>query len=294
MFFLADTRKDDLVRPSNGDSLLHQEFNTVYPFTNENIAGYMKDLDLTNKKIITVAGSGDHVINAISRGATDITVFDINPLAKYYLDLRIAAIKNLSYHNYVHTFLYRDNNMDSSQIESFDMPEDSMKFWIEKLYLRNGGWLSLRKSSMFNQEFIDPKLVYLCNLYFDEYVYEEIKKRLDNTSIIFHNTNLKNLELKQQYDYMFLSNISDYSNLMYDSNPTENYAYLMQEFLKYVQTIYMSYLFGITEDDLNVYQEDLIMFSQILGGIKLEMFDTSLFIDAKNPTKDGVFVITRK
>ena len=93
---------------------------------------------------------------------------------------------------------------------------------------------------------------------------------------------------------MFLSNISDYSNLMYDSNPTENYAYLIQEFLKYVQTIYMSYLFGITEDDLNVYQEDLIMFSQILGGIKLEMFDTSLFIDAKNPTKDGVFVITRK
>lgn len=28
-----------------------EKFNSIYPFTTENIAGYMKDLDLTNKRI---------------------------------------------------------------------------------------------------------------------------------------------------------------------------------------------------------------------------------------------------
>ena len=37
-----------------------ERFNKVYPFTTENIAGYM-DMDLTNKRIITVTGSGDHI-----------------------------------------------------------------------------------------------------------------------------------------------------------------------------------------------------------------------------------------
>ena len=30
-----------------------ERFNSIYPFTSENIAGYMKELDLTDKKVIT-------------------------------------------------------------------------------------------------------------------------------------------------------------------------------------------------------------------------------------------------
>ena len=35
-----------------------ERFNSIYPFTSENIAGYMKGLDLTDKKVITHAVLG--------------------------------------------------------------------------------------------------------------------------------------------------------------------------------------------------------------------------------------------
>ena len=58
-------------------------FDVIYPFTSENIAGYMEDLDLTDKKVITVTASSDHILNAIAQGATNITTFDINPETRY-------------------------------------------------------------------------------------------------------------------------------------------------------------------------------------------------------------------
>ena len=74
-----------------------ERFSSIYSFTTENIAGYMNELDLTDKKVITVTGSSDHIINVILKGCTDITTFDINPLTKYYMDLKLSAIKELSY-----------------------------------------------------------------------------------------------------------------------------------------------------------------------------------------------------
>ena len=58
-----------------------EKFNSIYLFTTENIKGYMDELDLTNKKIITVTASSDHIINAILKGATKILTFDINILS---------------------------------------------------------------------------------------------------------------------------------------------------------------------------------------------------------------------
>ena len=49
-----------------------ERFSSIYLFTTENIAGYMNELDLTDKKIITVTGSSDHIINAILKGCNNI------------------------------------------------------------------------------------------------------------------------------------------------------------------------------------------------------------------------------
>ena len=61
-------------------------FNSIYPFTSENIAGYMKYLSLTGKKVITVTGSTDHILNVILQGAAEITTFDINPYMVLLMD----------------------------------------------------------------------------------------------------------------------------------------------------------------------------------------------------------------
>ena len=78
-----------------------ERFDSIYPFTTENISGYMSSLDLSNKRVITVTGSGDHVINAIKAGSSEITTFDINPLSKNNLDLKLSGIKFLSYEDFL-------------------------------------------------------------------------------------------------------------------------------------------------------------------------------------------------
>ena len=73
------------------------EFSKIYPFTTENIAGYIDYFDFDDKSLLTVGSSGDQILNAFYNGARDITLFDINEYAKYYVYLKIAAILSLSY-----------------------------------------------------------------------------------------------------------------------------------------------------------------------------------------------------
>ena len=70
-------------------------FEEIYPFTTENIAGYIDYFDLQDKSLLTVGSSGDQIINAAFKRAKDITLLDINPYAKYLIKLRI---KNLRVH----------------------------------------------------------------------------------------------------------------------------------------------------------------------------------------------------
>ena len=125
-------------------------FNSIYPFTSENIAGYMKYLNLTGKKVITVTGSTDHILNVILQGAAEITTFDINPLTKPYMDLKISALKNLSYEDFINLLLFESNmNLDYSIISSLDMSDESKMFWLEQLSKFDNNGIELRNSSLF-------------------------------------------------------------------------------------------------------------------------------------------------
>ena len=53
----------------------------IYSFTTENISGYFEQLQFTNKDVLTVAASGDHIINSFYKGAKTAIGFDINYLA---------------------------------------------------------------------------------------------------------------------------------------------------------------------------------------------------------------------
>ena len=77
--------------------LYHNYFCWLYPFTNENIGAYFSKLDFKDKSVLTVTSSGDHIINSILMGAKEVDAFDVNPLAKHYSELKIAAIKSLTF-----------------------------------------------------------------------------------------------------------------------------------------------------------------------------------------------------
>ena len=80
-----------------GKFCYNSEFSRIYSFATENIAGYIDYFDFDNKSLLTVGSSGDQVLNAFYNGARDITLFDINEYAKYYVYLKISAILSLSY-----------------------------------------------------------------------------------------------------------------------------------------------------------------------------------------------------
>ena len=53
------------------------------------------DCLVDRKKVLSTIASGDQILNSILYGAKDIEGFDISVFPKYYLNLKIAAIKNL-------------------------------------------------------------------------------------------------------------------------------------------------------------------------------------------------------
>ena len=79
-------------------------FSRIYTFTTENISGYLKYFDLKDKTLLTVGSSGDQILNAYFYGARDITLYDINPYAKYYIYLKVAAILSLDYKEFQYFF----------------------------------------------------------------------------------------------------------------------------------------------------------------------------------------------
>lgn len=269
-----------------------ERFKSIYLFTTENIAGYMKDLDLNNKKIITVCASGDHVLNAIVKGCKDITTFDINPYTKYYLDLKISAIKELSYECFLDMFLYDSkSSFDYNIISKLDMPSESKNFWLDKLKEYNNKGLNLKNSKIFNTKYFNPISKIKQNLYLNKENYNIIKNKIDDVSVKFIQIDLKDLYFENHFDYMFLSNISDYLNLMYKDNYLESYKNKIIELHKKVSNIYFAYLYDIGNNNPRSDIDNIDKVKEVFYNIEIKTFETALEGKQNKRKKDGVLVL---
>ena len=269
-----------------------ERFNSIYPFTTENIAGYMKDLDLTGKKIITVTASSDHIINAILKGARNITTFDISPKTKYYMDLKLGSIEKLSFKEFLEIFLYGNKNITRKFIKDLDIEKESKYFWISNLGYYLDNWCALKESSLFNNKYFNPSSKFFENLYLDESSYEIVRKNIHNTKIKYINTNLKDLEIEEEFDYMFLSNISDYLDKIFDNNYLESYHELLLKFLKNVKQIYFAYLYDINNSNPRSDIDDLKKVKEIFGDYDKIEFKSAL--ENCEEKQDGVLILGRK
>lgn len=269
-----------------------EKFNSIYLFTTENIAGYMHDLDLTGTKVITVTGSTDHLINIALLGSKDITTFDINPLAKPYMDLKLSALKTLSFKEFLDFLLYDTSSSFSYDIiTSLKMPADSKSFWLKRLSEWNNGGLALKKSPLFNRKYYNPASKISQNLYLDEKNYQKVQFLLSDVSISFINSSLESLELIESYDYMFLSNISDYISLMYRENGLMHYRDLMSKFLDKVKQIYMAYLYDIGNPSPRSEIDDLDKINQLFKNYEIKKFTSAL--EKAEDASDGVIILRR-
>ncbi len=267
-----------------------ERFSSIYLFTTENIAGYMNELDFTNKKIITVTGSSDHIINAILKGCTDITTFDINPLTKYYMDLKLSAIKELSYSEFLNFILYdTEKSFNYELIKKLNMDSESKAFWLNELSKNEYNGLKMKYSALFNLKYFDFQNKINCNLYLNEENYDIIKNRLAIVKIKFVKSNLKDLKLNKNYDFMFLSNISDYINTIYKDNYLINYKKLIFKFSKKVKVLYFAYIYDVKNKEKRSMIDDIKNVKEIFGDIKIKKFKSAL-LNVKINTEDAVLI----
>ena len=70
-----------------------ENYRKVYSQTNEHLRQLYSNVDFSDKKVLSVAASGDQAFLAYAFGAKHIDLFDINKITLYYYYLRLWTIK---------------------------------------------------------------------------------------------------------------------------------------------------------------------------------------------------------
>ena len=242
---------------------VYDKFSGLYPFSTENIYGYLSQMDICDKDVLTVGASGDHVLNMITMGAKNIDYFDINPFAEKYLKLKIAAIKALTKEEFLEYFCYVrypstfENNKNAMNIKIYwkiskALDEDTRYFW-DNLYLENNG-IDIRTSSLFDRDEEKFSILEQTNSYLMGNKYYELRELLNNSDLKmkFHNCNIKRLHrsLTKKYDYIFLSNIAQYLKNVYQKDELtyfKNIILKLDNFLNDDGQIMLSYLYEYSD-----------------------------------------------
>lgn len=87
---------------------LAKSFQLPYPFTTENISGYINEFDLKDKSLLTVGSSGDQIINGSLFGCHNIACLDICTYAKFYIYLKISCLLELDKKQFYKFLCYID------------------------------------------------------------------------------------------------------------------------------------------------------------------------------------------
>lgn len=183
----------------------------IYPFSNEYLTQFFKQVDVDGKSVLTVGSSGDQMLSAIMNGAKKVTLIDGNPMTLPFAELKLAAIKNLDFDEFVKYFSSRHifDHKYYAKV-SHDLSPKSQEFWDEimmqqnnedffKNMFQNGAFSNVNASNM--------------QYYYDKSAFEKIKKNLDSCKVDFITADFVKFPSKVhgKYDLMMFSNILDYS-----------------------------------------------------------------------------------
>ena len=154
-------------------------FDRIYPFSNENLADCFDFFDIKNKNCLSIMGSCDQALELYSRGAKTVTTFDCNPLTEYYGYLKIAAILS---------------EFSNSKFLDFFSCESEYPFFE-------------KENSFSRLQFLE----------FYEHLILNLKDKEEEDLLNFIHSDILdlNLKLKQKYDFIYLSNIMQYTSAIY-------------------------------------------------------------------------------
>ena len=213
----------ELINSKEIDHTICYDKSPIYICTNEMMNNpFYKALLSNNIDILTVIGSGDHVLNAILLDSINIDAVDICTFAKYYLDFKIAAVNALTYGEFLDSFYGKRpfiNELYNKIINHIDN-EDTLKFWnslCSTNHLFKNGKLSpngLYHSNLFNESRMNISDAVKFNPYLDEDSFYVLKRKLHNNIKINYITgDLFNLDAirDKKYNFVNLSNVWMYN-----------------------------------------------------------------------------------
>lgn len=192
----------------------------LYSFTTENLS-YLNDLSFRNKNVLTIGGSYDQAIYAYLLGAKEVFNIDVNEKSKYYGELKHVAIQNLSYTEFKNFFLLTSNAFDTDTYKwlSRHLSQQADDFFVQ-LYKTYETGDELRKSNLFNNKFDVPEQkINNCIYLRDEKIYKNTQKIMRDKKFHWISSCLEEfLKTDFMWDIILLSNIADYSHIMFQGN----------------------------------------------------------------------------
>ena len=186
----------------------------IYKTSNENISDYFNYLENKNKTL-EVIGSGDQILNSILGNSFNIDAFDISTFPKYFLNLKIAAIKSLSKDDFIKFFI--EEVFDNSELydDLYNIIKNNLNgidriFW-DKLF-DFYDWNEIYNSMLFSSEPYNEEQVIKRNKYLQENNYNELQKKIDERNLKIYTGNIFELitKLYDNYDLVNMSNIINY------------------------------------------------------------------------------------
>lgn len=239
-----------LIYGKNENSEMFAGYTRVYPFNTEDSSSVFRVQEdkIKNKDTLTVTGSGDALLDLFMNGASTVTCFDINGLAKFYALLKFSFVKaGMSYHEFETFFLGKETVILSKKIydkySSF-LDKNLKRFW-DGIY----EYLNANNKKLLNS---DHNLFYKIYDFFDtanksyhnncSYIgneenyakLQEILKSKTLNDINFIDSSLFDLPEKlagKKYGYAYLSNILDFTDLYFDNKEELDGKLAFKEFV---------------------------------------------------------------
>lgn len=251
--------EDYIKKLMNNKNKKYTDFNLIYPFSTENFKGFSEEFYIKNKKVLTVAASGDQILDMILLDAKSITAFDINPLCEYYYHLKRAFIlSGATLDDYI-TFFSSINNNDCFNRNDFNIVKKYLEkeyydFW-DNLYQKYSVSKIRLGKNLFSHDESDVSTLRNTLNYFDEDTYKLLQEKLKDYNVDFINSNIKDLndKLKYKYDLIYLSNIAQYLHCIFDDelsmsellNKYKEIIYSFDEHLSYRGRVMSAYIYQI-------------------------------------------------
>lgn len=251
-------------------------FCRVYNMTTENIFGFLNNYDLRDKKVLTVAGSGDQRLNSYLLGASDVTCFDINPLTELNMELKDRALETLSLDEFLDFFgivngYYDENSvLDFRLFDKFSILLDSDTYDFYNYVIQN----NKGKDIYFDGD--DLNIIEKMNGYLNYENYLKLQNTIKNKKIKFIDTDIHSLPDRlngEKFDMILLSNISDYTHHIYEEDDLKQFRELIDKLMDnlklygIMQVGYIYSRYGRGEDVSNFH----------INKYRHESFPTSVF-----------------